>query len=477
MVEFNQILLFERVFMKKTRAFALLFALLLLLSFTLCSCEELAVPVAGSNGLSAYEIAVNNGFEGTEAEWLESLKGADGKDGVDGKDGIDGKDGVDGVDGADGKDAETPVFEQTINQDITENKIAITGDGVDVKYATSVALKSAVTVSSTFTDASSHSYGFAGSGVIYSLDFDGSAFIVTNYHVVYDSLSTTSNKISDQIYVFLYGLEYGDFKVSASFVGGSMLYDIALLRVEANDIFKSAYERGVLSATSFDEFPVLGETAIAIGNPEGEGFSATAGIINVLSEEIKMQSLKDTSSFDIRVMRTDTPINGGNSGGGLFNSDGALLGIVNAKIENETIDNIGYAIPSSLVHSLCENIINFCYKQANESVMRPYLKIQILLDDITTVYNSETGTIDIIEKNIVDTVVSGGPAHGLLKAGDAVKSVTIGEKTIVITRQFQFIEALLLVKPGEKFTILVEREGVSTPVEITLALSDFVAQE
>ena len=83
----------------------------------------------------------------------------------------------------------------------------------------------------------------------------------------------------------------------------------------------------------------------------------------------------------------------------------------------------------------------------------------------------------IIEKNIVDTVVSGGPAHGLLKAGDAVKSVTIGEKTIVITRQFQFIEALLLVKPGEKFTILVEREGVSTPVEITLALSDFVAQE
>lgn len=64
----------------------------------------------GGNGLSAYEIALKNGFEGTEEEWLESLKGEDGKDGApgangkDGADGKDGKDGVDGAKGADGKD-------------------------------------------------------------------------------------------------------------------------------------------------------------------------------------------------------------------------------------------------------------------------------------------------------------------------------------------------------------------------------------
>lgn len=55
--------------------------------------------VNGSDGKSAYEIAVANGFIGTETEWLVSLKGSDGKDGVNGKDGADGKDGINGADG------------------------------------------------------------------------------------------------------------------------------------------------------------------------------------------------------------------------------------------------------------------------------------------------------------------------------------------------------------------------------------------
>ena len=58
----------------------------------------------GTDGKSAFEIAVEHGFVGTEAEWLESLKGVDGKDGVNGKDGCDGRNGVDGLPGKDGKD-------------------------------------------------------------------------------------------------------------------------------------------------------------------------------------------------------------------------------------------------------------------------------------------------------------------------------------------------------------------------------------
>ena len=58
----------------------------------------------GKDGKSAYEIAVEHGFVGTEVEWLESLKGVDGKDGVNGKDGCDGRNGVDGLLGKDGKD-------------------------------------------------------------------------------------------------------------------------------------------------------------------------------------------------------------------------------------------------------------------------------------------------------------------------------------------------------------------------------------
>lgn len=71
---------------------------------------EIQAGVNGKDGLSAYEIAKENGFVGTVSDWLESLKGADGlpgKDGIngtDGKDGADGRDGIDGKDGTDGKD-------------------------------------------------------------------------------------------------------------------------------------------------------------------------------------------------------------------------------------------------------------------------------------------------------------------------------------------------------------------------------------
>lgn len=58
-------------------------------------------------GLSAYEIAVKNGFTGTEEEWLQSLNGKDGKNGVDGRDGVDGTNGTDGKDGVNGKDGKS----------------------------------------------------------------------------------------------------------------------------------------------------------------------------------------------------------------------------------------------------------------------------------------------------------------------------------------------------------------------------------
>lgn len=59
----------------------------------------------GKDGKSAFEIAVEHGFSGTETEWLESLRGSDGKDGLPGKEGVDGKNGTDGINGSDGKSA------------------------------------------------------------------------------------------------------------------------------------------------------------------------------------------------------------------------------------------------------------------------------------------------------------------------------------------------------------------------------------
>lgn len=458
--------------MKRTRFLALLLALLMLLATTLTSCEQLTAIIAPDNGLSAYEIAVKNGYVGTEQEWLESLKGADGANGVDGKDGKDGKDGVDGTDGANGKDGEPSVIEQTINQDITQNDITISGEAIDVRHASAIAIRSVVSIITAFSNGT-EAYYAAGSGVIYRLEDDGSAFIVTNHHVVYDKNCNTSNKISDDISVFLYGMEFSDYAIEATYVGGSMSYDIAVLRVEQSSVLLDAKNRGVLVPATIDTGLTLGESVIAVGNPEGEGISVTCGIVNVISEEIELSSPDGNGTISLRVLRTDAAVNGGNSGGGLFDANGRLVGIVNAKLVKEEVDNIGYAIPISLASALAENIINFCYNTTTETVMRPLLGIEIAVDGVTTELDTATGEIHIIEKNIVYSVSSSGLAYGKLYKNDVIKSITIDGKTTNIVRQHDLLDALLLGRAGSTVTLVVDRPSGSgfTEKEITITLT------
>lgn len=104
----------------------------------LADMEEIqtAGGVSGPAGKSAYEIAVENGFDGTAVEWLASLKGADGADGANGADGADG---VNGTDGADGADGYTPVkgadyFTSADIAEIVEAVIDTLPDGDEVSY-------------------------------------------------------------------------------------------------------------------------------------------------------------------------------------------------------------------------------------------------------------------------------------------------------------------------------------------------------
>ncbi len=87
--------------------------------------------VDGSSGLSAYDIAVENGFNGTKDDWLESLRGQDGIDGVDGTNGIDGNNGADGIDGQDGLSA----YQIAVNNgyDGAENEWLESLKGIDGK--------------------------------------------------------------------------------------------------------------------------------------------------------------------------------------------------------------------------------------------------------------------------------------------------------------------------------------------------------
>ena len=204
------------------------------------------------------------------------------------------------------------------------------------------------------------------------------AFVITNYHVVYDSDSDTDNHVSDQIYLYLYGMEDEAYAIPATYVGGSANYDIAVLRVEQSEVLKSAVDSGSAAAVTVGDSDVVlpGETAIAIGNPSAtglSGLSVTRGIVSVDSEYITMTAADDSGEVSFRVIRIDAPVNSGNSGGGLYNDAGELIGIVNAKINSVELESIGYAIPSNVARAIADNIIDYCYGADCETVMRGML--------------------------------------------------------------------------------------------------------
>lgn len=306
----------------------------------------------------------------------------------------------------------------------------------------------------------------AGSGVIYKLDKEkGNAYVITNYHVLHID---NTNNASATANVFLYGMEYGEFAIPATYVGGSMNYDIAILKIEASQILMESNAMAV-SVGDSDKVAIL-DTAIAIGNPAGSGISATVGYVNVESEEIDVgfKTLRGTEYVSLRVMRTDAAVNSGNSGGGLFNDKGELIGIVNAKDADESVDNIGYAIPSNVAKAISDNIIYYCDNTEKTSVYRCMLGVEVGITAVSTEYNKETGLIRKIQTVGIKTVQASGAAHGYLKVNDVVNSVTVDGVRREVTQTYHLIDHMLYARVGSEVIINVTRGGEKMDIVIPI---------
>lgn len=475
--------------------------LLIILSVCLCACDS------GEIGLSAYDIAVKNGFVGSESEWLASLQGSDtGKsayeiaveNGYDGSESewLDSLKGKDGLDGEDGKDAPeitiTDIYNAMVENGYEGTFVDFVAEYIDSTVVNntseayvSQAVLSAVSIISEFKkdvyvstggwwsgkyELQEESYYSAGSGVIYKLDKEnGSAYIITNYHVVYDADSKTADGISDNISVYLYGKEISTGVISATCIGGSLNYDIAVLRIDNSDILKDSDARAVTIADSNNV--VIGQTAIAIGNAEGEGISVTAGIVSVDSENIQMTGADNATTVTFRVMRVDTAVNSGNSGGGLFDEYGHLIGIVNAKIMSSDVENIGYAIPSKVAINVAQNIIDNSDGTDYTCVKKCMLGITVSIVDKKAVYDKNDQLTHIYDTVQVQDVTAGALASGLLRSGDILKSISINGENYEITRQFIVTDILLTARVGDKLTLVFERDGVELSGELTVTTS------
>ena len=315
--------------------------------------------------INAYDIAVKNGFQGTEEEWLASLKGSNGSNG----DALNIQDIYEEAKANGYSGSFLDFLKEYLDADVQEDNDTMTiADNMLSVVSIFCGFTKKSTSSGNWWQGSSstaENYSSAGSGVIIDLNKEaGNALVVTNYHVLYDAESNTSNHISDAIYLYPYGAfnqystesnsdESGD-GIKATYVGGAMDYDIALLKIEGSEFIRNNL---VSEAKIGDSEKVqAGEKVFAVGNPDGAGMSVVSG--SVESEYIEMAATDGTSrTVSYRVMRTDAAINSGNSGGALFNAKGELIGITNAKNVGSDIDNMCYALPINQVYNLCNNIL------------------------------------------------------------------------------------------------------------------------
>ena len=178
----------------------------------------------------------------------------------------------------------------------------------------------------------------AGSGVILSKD----GYIVTNHHVIDGASKITVTTRSGKSF-------------EAKLIGSDSATDLAVLKIEAEDLHPA-----VLGDSSKLN---VGDTAVAIGNPLGSlGGTVTSGIISALDREVTIDNQK------MQLLQTNAAINPGKSGGGLFNANGELIGIVNAKSSGDSIEGLGFAIPVNRAKEIINNLIENGYVKGRASL-------------------------------------------------------------------------------------------------------------
>lgn len=302
----------------------------------------------------------------------------------------------------------------------------------------------------------------AGAGVIYQIDKEsGDAYVITNHHVIYSE----QQGVCQDITLYLYGMELSSYAVKATFLGGSVNYDIAVLKVSGSEVLKNSFARAAEIGDS--EKVRVFDTVYAVGNPEGLGISATRGMVSVESENLELSGA-DGTTITIRAMRVDAAVNGGNSGGGLYDSEGKLVGIVNAKRVGGDVENMGYAIPSNLAKSLADNIIAHCNGKTVTQVNRPILGITITAYVTGLVIDPESG--EPVRKELVEvtTVNAGSLAYGKIMVGDVVNSITLDGVTVEASHVYTIPELMLNARVGSVAVMHITRGETDMSISFTI---------
>ena len=259
--------------------------------------------------------------------------------------------------------------ENTITEGLNENSVPVVVEKT----------KNSVVAITTSTLANSPIMGQyvtegAGSGVIISED----GYIFTNTHVVQNTNNIMVRLFNNKEY-------------KATIVGEDVASDLTVIKIDVEGLTPAKF--------GLSDDLIVGQTVIAIGNPLGElGGTVTSGIISAKDRELTINSQSMT------LLQFSAAVNPGNSGGGLFNLDGELVGVVNAKTSGSEVEGLGFAIPSTYALDIIAQLV-----ETGKVSGRPQLGVTIVevqnMNEIYTFVNDEIYPfLDSTGLYIVDSV-------------------------------------------------------------------------
>jgi serine protease Do len=263
-----------------------------------------------------------------------------------------------------------------------------------------------------------------GSGFVISED----GYIVTNNHVI---------DKADEIEIEFFSGK----RLDAKLIGTDPKTDIALLKVESDE---------PLPFVQFGDSDVarVGDWVIAVGNPLGQGFSVSAGIISARERAL-------SGSYD-DFIQTDAAINKGNSGGPLFNVEGDVIGVNTAILSPSGGSiGIGFSMSSSVVTKVVDQLKEF------GETRRGWLGVRI--QEVTTDV-AEALELSSAKGALVTDVPDGPSKEAGLAAGDVI--ITFDGKEVKDTRELVRLVGNTTV--GKAVRVVVIREGKSETLKVTL---------
>ena len=233
-------------------------------------------------------------------------------------------------------------------------------------------------------------------------------YIVTNNHVV-EGATSIKVRLSD-------GTE-----LDAKMVGTDSATDLAVLTVDTELTLNTA------SLGNSDNL-IVGQEVIAIGNPLGQlGGTVTNGIVSALEREVTIDGENMT------LLQTNAAVNPGNSGGGLFNMRGELIGVVNAKSSGDDVEGLGFAIPANTVYEIITELIEYGYVRG-----RPALGItvsvarqQYFMQVVSYIYVTDPGKTQL-QVNDILYAIEGKEIASSDDITAAISGKTVGDTVEIV---------------------------------------------